>query len=450
MIRIALHDFRHSLRLWLCASTVFVAVGFSAVLLSLLCVSIADAQSAHNVLGDSIDGLWSIWGVHVALTVVVGLVVIAGTVRQISDECAPMLFRMALAGATPMQCSVMLAVQTMSMAILGTLVGALLAGFVIPTVCRWLMDGVSGLTGILVARYSMAALVWSLVVVIGVSIIAALGTTMRHSKTPIRGSGHKRWVRALVAICVGLGLLMVTVLTVNAAHEGRMRMSDDSFVPAGMGITLWAAIALVLGGPWVTIGMLKACARLPFGAVWKLGLHAFAERPKSALSAINPMMLSIAIPLGVVTPAWTFASALQHAGSGGVHADVSSLFAVCALPLLIAIASSIMSLIMAGRRQLRVIGLLSLAGASPHQQIRQQLVQAFIATVVASVQSAIAIGVGSIWTASVMKPVFGAVTPIFPFAWWLAETLILFVICAVCELATVDKAAYALPHAAQW
>lgn len=454
MITVAVRDAGHSIRVWLSAAIVFVTVGFCSAVLSLMCVAIHDAQAAGLVGGESASGLWSMWGMHLVLSVVVAFVAISGTLRQVFDERSAMLARLSLAGASPAQCALMLMAQTTVAVLLGVGVGACLAWPLMTPICSWLMAHVRGLDGLLIPRYSTSAMMIALACVIGVALLAVLVRARKQLRmTPAqqvqawRNPNARRgsWLRAVFAALLGAGLLALIWPTVVAARDRRMIMSADSFVPAGMGVSMLAAVFCVVAGPYVALGLVRLCAQvLPHGAVADMALRSFVDRPASALAAVNPMTLCIALPLGTIAPAWTLASALAtHGGNeSSVQADIASLIALCALPLLMAMSSALMSLVMEGRRQHATMAMGALAGETPMQQIAQQLLQSMIAVLVASAQSAFCIWLGAWWTAQVMAPTFGSVATVFPLKWWLLATLIVLAVCALFELVTTAPVAY--------
>lgn len=444
-LRLVVRDTAHSIRVWLSAAVVFLALGFSTAVLCLMCTAIADAQSIGSIGAESASGLWSIWGMHVFLTVVVGFTAVSGTLRQVFDARSEILARLSLAGAPPAQCALIFAMQIAAAILVGMGIGIAVAWPLMGVACQWIMTHVAGLHGVLTPRYSHTAILVAMLCLLGISFAATAVRARRQLRvTPAQQvqlwrnpQARTSWIRLVFAIALAGGLVGLVWPTVGAARSGRMVMSADSFVPAGMGVSALAAIVCVVAGPYCALGIVRACTRLlPHSAVGRLALRAFTDRPAQALAAINPMTLCVALPLGVIAPAWTLASALNaHTGGGSsVRADMSSLFTLCALPLLIALSTALASLIMEGRRQRESMILSALAGATPVQQVMQQVLQAIIAVCAASVQAAFCIWLGSWWTAQVMAPTFGAVPAVFPLKWWLLSSVLLLGACALIEL----------------
>lgn len=456
MITLTLRDSLHSLRLWLASIVVFLAVGFSAALLAFVYVAITAGQHAGMFTGDTVEGAWSVWGTHVGLTVFVGLVAISGALRQIFDERSELLARLALAGASPVQCTAMLNVQAAIVAAFGTIVGSFAAWWATGPVCRWFTSQLR-LNGTPVPYYSTHAL-WSAVIcVLGVAMLASTRRAWLQLKlTPVQQvqlwrnpkPRRIRWFRALCVVLIGTGLIAMVWTTVSATRSGRMQMSPDYFLSGAMGVSMWAACAIITAAPWITIGLLRLAAHcVPEGSVIWLALRALIDRPDSTLSAINPMALSIALPFGVLAPAWTFAEALisKNGAAGTVNADGASLLTICALPLLIAVSTSLMSLAISARRQRASMRTISLAGATPFQQIHVQIAHALIVVCVAVLEAAVAVGVGVGWCAEMMTPMFGRSVPVFPLRDIVISGCLLLVVCVICELVCVLPACRRLP-----
>jgi hypothetical protein len=252
----------------------------------------------------------------------------------------------------------------------------------------WASSGRPGLTG----RADVHALVGAFVITFGLAFIASTrGAAIARSVEPIealkqlpfRPQARPRW-RSKVGLLCGIGALMTGALTIYL--PGARTFTGTPIEAANAGVTA-AAVTTALLGVFFALTAPNYCPflirawtvfiperRMP--ALF-LGRRGAAYQAGRSLESFNVVLIG-ALLTGSVFSIYLARSALDPAGRGWVEARDISGAVLAAVPLLLAMTGSTMTVLATARSRVIEARVLRLSGATSRQVLVAGFTEAFI------------------------------------------------------------------------
>lgn len=450
MRRLQRAELRASWSTWLGVSLAFITTNFALMLSALTLVA-----GEHAVRTWQVDPLDStafviIPAQNLVFCAVIGMVVIGTATNLALSARRGALARLALNGATPGQIVATVLVQLTLVSVVSSLIGALLALLALKPALAYLAhERIEAGTPMPVPEpvWSSWPLALTAAAAIGVAILGGLRQTIRASRvSPVEalrehsGDGQSIQMtvgRIICTVLAGLVLLAaygsIAVLTADPTSE-----TISNLVLVAMTVLVIRAVVLALLAP-VLVGPLTRAwvSLLPLpNASWQLATRTVNARARRLTRSVVPVMMTIGLLLGMLAVWGSLESTLI---ANGYHIEITAtgpatLLVFLGLPLLIALAGGVGSLIMMSRQRDAELALFGIVGATPHQRIVIPILEAVIITVTATILGLVMAG-GAIAVLAIGLPLAGMtyafVPPLAMFVASLTVTLVITVAATV-------------------
>lgn len=409
MRHLQLAELRGAWLSWLGVSLAFVVSNFALVLSALALVSGQRALRAGAI--DPLDA-----GAYVFLPTMnlifsglMGAVVIGTATAMVLNARRGALARLALSGATPRQIAVTVVVQLSVVSLACSVVGSVLALLALKPALSFLADerleAGTPMLG-LIPIYSPWPILAASLLAIGVALVGGLRQIRAGSRiAPVEAlreharDGREirmtlwRWIGlGLAVLAVVVGYAALAVLTMEPNQEvlnNLMMLSISMLVIASAPLALLAPIIV---GPLTRAWSSLIPAR---SASWELARRTVSARATRLTRSVVPVMMTIGLLLGILTQ---FGVIQGTVIANGLDVDLSAsgaatLLLFLGLPLAIALAGGVGSLIMMSRQRDAELALLGIVGATPRQRIIMPALEALIITVTALLMSLVMVAV---------------------------------------------------------
>lgn len=431
MLRIYRAELRDSWPAWLSVSLTFIMVN-AALALTIIVGFTGLAAMAAGRLSFENSAAWTIGQALVLLAIVlVALPVVGSATSLVVASRRGGLARLALAGATPAQVRGAISAQLAVVSLLCAPMGDALAVF---ATSPWLalMDyqarnepgWVSLPPNFAPLPIIAANLICSLLVVWAGSRQARVASeippveALRQSQAPERRTRLKPggWAVAIL----GAGLVAGSFLSVQVQLEHRYKETVSNLLILGfMQVYLWGGLLATLAP--VLVGPLTRCwtALVPTSSgSWQLARATVSARVDRLYKSVVPVMFTFALGVGSLSVVDSMIATMAVSmGRLDLAVPMWDTFVLqFGLPLLIAFAGGVGSLLMMGRQRDAELALAGLAGATPAQRVAMPALEALIITVTAVLLAAVVIvpslafqayslsAAGLIWTPSLSVP----------------------------------------------
>lgn len=440
MVRVQLAELRGSWSTWLGVSLAFITTNFTLMLSALAMVSGIRYMQTQDL--DPLDsGAFVLGpGLNLVYCAVVGMVVIGTATNMALTARRGALAQLALSGATPQQIVGTVMFQLVAVSLFSSLIGAVLALLALrPTMSFLAFERVQAGTPMPTpeAVYSVWPILLTALGAVVIAVVGGLRQAVRGSTVApvealrehaadgqtIRMTIGRIIATVLVALVLAAAYAAIAPLTAEPNSETISNLMVLSMTVLVIVAVLLTLLAPVLIGP-ITRGWVRLFP-LPF-ASWQLARRTVSSRARRLTRSVVPVMMTIGLLLGMMA---TWRSIESTLIANGYNIELSatgpaSLLNFLGLPLVIALAGGVGSLIMMSRQRDAELALIGIVGATPRQRVLVPLLEAVIITVTATILALVMVA-GSLIVVVVGLPAAGftfAFTP--PAAMFVAAFLV--------------------------
>ncbi|MFV0428568.1 MAG: FtsX-like permease family protein [Arachnia sp.] len=401
MRRLYLAELRDSWTAWVGVSLSFIVMNTALTIPAVVLFSGMAALSSGE-LGFYESSSYTVVQALLAGSVcLVALPVVSSATSLVVDSRRGSLARLALAGASPRHIRGTVLSQLAAVALASAVIGdAIGLALVRPWVALTQASGDTG-TATLEPTYSP----WALLLASGTTVVVALIAggrqarqasaippveALRQSQAPLKRVRIRPlgWIGLLLTLAVGVGSF--ASVPVQIAHRYSETFSNLLIIGA-MQMFIWG-IAIAFLGPVLMRPVTRAwTALIPVGsAPWVLAKASVTARTERLYKSVTPVLFAVGILVGSVVTGESLAATLAAyaeadlvAGMGGILTELFTF----GLPLAVAFAGSISSLVMMTKQRDADLALLGVAGATPAQRILIPAFEGVIITVTAALLS---------------------------------------------------------------
>jgi len=395
MRRVHLAELRDSWPAWLGVAISFVAVNTALVVSGVILYSGTVAMEEGRLDFTASAAYTIVQGIILVMTCCVAVPVIRSATGLVVDSRRGSLARLGLAGATPSQVrrtvlSQLVAVS-LACAVVGDLMGVALVRPMLDLIdhsnraepLHVSIEASYGLSPILAAN-----LLCVLVALAGGRRQARLASeippveALRQAQAPHRATrlGASGWVGAVL-----LGLVLAACFaSVPLQVANRYKETVSNLLTMGfLQVFLWGAFVAALA-PVSVAPLTRAWTRLvPVGAPsWVLARATAGARADRLARSVTPVMFTVGISVGSVGAGESMMATLRASSEevllGGPGIDTFVM--LFGLPLLVAFAGSVGSLLMMSRQRDAELALAGIMGATPRQRVALPALEAVIIT----------------------------------------------------------------------
>lgn len=440
MRQLHLAEIRASWSTWLGVALAFITTNFALVLSALSLVAGERAvRTGHLDLLDSTAFVITP-AQNVIFCAVVGMVVIGTATNLALSARRGALARLALNGATPGQIISTVMVQLTLVSLVSSLIGALLALLLLRPALNFLAyERIEAGTPMPAPEpvYSLWPIVLTAFGAVVVAVLGGLRQTLQASRVaPVEalraqasdGQTISMTILRIIA-AVGTGLVLALAFGSIAMFTSEPNSETVSnLVVLSMTVLIIMAVLLALLAPVMIGPLTRTWVRLlplPF-ASWQLARRTVSSRARRLTRSVVPVMMTIGLLLGMLAIWGSLESTLI---ANGYDIEIAAtgpatLLVFLGLPLMIALAGGVGSLIMMSRQRDAELALLGIVGATPRQRLFVPLLEAVIITVSATILGLV-MAVGAIAVLAVGLPAAGmAYAFVPPVAMFLATVVV--------------------------
>lgn len=429
MRKVYFAEIRSSWRAWLGVSLVFVTINASLTMTAMTYWTgyVATQEGKLDWLESA---YYTVSQILIALFILlVALPVISSATGLVVDSRRGALARLALAGATPHQVRSTITSQLIAVSLGSAIVGAVIA---MAFTRSWITftaikNGGEEDFVLLEPVISMIPVFFATALCVLASIVAGFRQAqaasrippveaLRLSQAPARSSQLKwsGWLKATILFLV----VATSWVSVNfqVRHVYKETISN-LFIMSYAQIFVWAGllsvIAPVLVRPVTRVWTQLVPSRHP---AWILARSTVSARADRLYKSVIPVMFTFTIGVGALV-----------LGNSGVRTvanfmnmpdleppTLASYAYIFGLPLIIAFAAGVASLIMMSKQRDAELALVAISGATPAQRITAPMLEALIITMTAFLLSVIAIIPSTAFQAYALTAAGLPWTPVFP------------------------------------
>ncbi len=406
MRRVHLAELRDSWTAWLGVSLAFIAVN-AALVLTVVIGYTGLAAVAEGRLSLETSASWTIGQALVlGCVLLVAIPVVGSSTSLVVGSRRGSLARLALVGATPSQVRGTVASQLAVVSLLCAPLGDLIA---VLAMRPWLalMDYSARNEPGWVAlepNYALAPIVASNLVCAALVVLAGHRQAtsaseippleaLRQAQAPSRRArlGAGRWI---LALCIA-ALVAASFISVPIQLEHRYKETVSNLMVLGFfQVFIWGAllavVAPVLVGPVTRLWTRLVPTRSP---AWLIARATVAARVDRLYKSVVPVMFTFAIGIGSLTVVDSMIATIAVSmGRLELALPMWDTFVLqFGLPLVIAFAGSVGSLLMMGKQRDAELALAGISGATPAQRVAIPTLEAVIITVTGALLSAVVI-----------------------------------------------------------
>ena len=415
-------ELRDSWPAWAGVAVGFVALGFTLALSAMVQLTGVVAvrsgaldfwQSAAFTFGPASNLL---------CCALVGAAVIGSSTGLVVDSRQGSLARLALAGATPAQVVSTVMTQLVVVSLACSLVGDALALLAFEPVLHLLAADPGEPLPTPTPVYAAWPVLLANLFAVGLALAAGLRQARRASRLPpvaaLRQAGTEADEPMTVGRWVGSGVCLVLIAlayaTIPAATAEPTSETFSNLVLSSVGVLVVGAVLLARLAPLLVGPVTRAWTRLlPTGAPsWYLARSTAAARGARLTRSVVPVMMAVGLLVGMVAIGQTVSSSLLAGGYGEAVAGTGagSMLTFLGLPLLVALAGGVGSLVMMARQRQAELALCGIVGTTPGQRLAMPVFEGVIIAVTGALLS-LAMVAAAVVLLAVGLPAAG-----FPFA----------------------------------
>lgn len=394
---------------WLSVLTTFIAANF-AICLSALMTEIGSHYpwpAEGEVVEDGPYVLVAAGIFNLSFTILVAHAVIGSAAGLVVASRRGAIARLALAGATPGQVMGSILAQVAVTSLLGAVIGDVLA---VAALGPYLASEASerGWSFVPPTDWSLASLLGYNVLCVGIALIGAWRQARSATRispvealraatggTASRSRGIVRWIVSALLIG-GAVALMIQMPEIARGMPVSMR---SQIMQLALLLVLMMGVGLSTAAPLTVAAIARGWTKLvPGGVTWHLARRTVVAKGDRLTKSVIPVMFAIGMTLGLVGMGATINATFQASGDDRQLQGVGlwSLIGILGLPLLIAVAGGVSSLLMMSKQRVAELAMDGIVGATPSQQVSVPILEAVIIAVTATLLGIIMGGVGTI------------------------------------------------------
>lgn len=387
-------ELRGSWLAWLSVSLTFVTTNLCLGVAALFALS-GQRAGENGILPDEEAQAFVAGGIMNIVTVtLVGMVIIGSSTSLVIDSRRGSLARLALVGATPGQVVATLLSQLVVVSLATAVIADLLVIPALPATLAY--EAAERGTATPPAQYDVGILLAANALCVLVALIGGYRQArratrippveaLRQSTTESRGSrGIAGWIVAV--LCAGAVAYAIASVE-SMGREAGPRSASSMVLQGSVIVLLLTGVALALTAA-VSVSLVTKLwtSLLPIpDAAWRLARTTVVVRGDRFRRSVIPVMFAVGMLFGIMCIGDSFNATLAAAGGHQLeHSSATAMMGLLALPLAVAIAGAVGSLVMMSRQRDAELALAGLIGATPAQQYRIPCLEAVIITVTAS------------------------------------------------------------------
>lgn len=404
MRRLHLAELRDSWSAWLGVCVAFIVTNFALAIASL--VLLAGQNAVRTGVIDLLNSTAFTFlpGLNIVFCAVIGSAVIGASTSLVVDSRRGSLARLALAGATPAQVVSTILSQLAVVSLACSLVGALLAYACLEPLLFFLANERGENLPVPTPLYEVWPVLLSSLLAVGVAVLGGFKQARLASRIPpvealrqASGTGVERMARGRWVSAAGYALVLVAAygsipaVTAVRTKETFSNVVILSTVVLVVAAGLLARLAPVLVGP-LTRFWTKAVPS--FDPSWDLVRSTTVAKGARLTKSVVPVMMAIGLLFGMVAVGDALVATMRASGDytelSGV--GLSSTLVLLGLPLLIALAGGVGSLIMMSKQRDAELALSGIVGTTPGQRLAMPVLEGVIITVTGAILGVVMAG----------------------------------------------------------
>lgn len=406
MRHLHLAELRDSWSAWLGVCIAFVVTNFAFALSALTLLSSVRAISSGALDGYDSAALAVTPSFNIAFCMVIGAIVIGFSTSLVVDSRRGSLARLALTGATPGQVVSIIMSQLVVVTLACSVVGDLLAFVALKPTLKFMASERGDGTPPPAAVHALWPVLLASLLAVALALLGGFRQARRASRIPpvealrqAGGGGREyrmtvlRWLGALV--CLIVIVAAYRSISTIAAHRNADTLSIVSQI--GMSLLVVTATLLALVAPAVVGPLTRVWTRAvpSFDPSWDLARSTTVAKAARLTKSVVPVMMTIGLMFGMLAVGQIFASSLV---ASGYDIDLTGLgFAtnllLLGLPLAIALAGGVGSLIMMAKQRDAELALSGIVGTTPGQRLAMPVMEGAIITVTGAVLAVVMVAV---------------------------------------------------------
>jgi putative ABC transport system permease protein len=405
--RLHLAELRDSWSAWLGVCVTFIVTNFCLALAALAELAGYSAVRSGALARYDSTAFAFIPVMNIVFCAVIGAAVIGSSTSLVVDSRRGSLARLALAGATPAQVVSTVMSQLVAVSLACSVVADVLALAALePTLQFLAYERSEGETvPAPAAIYALWPVLLANLVAVGLALVAGFRQARRASRISaveaLRQATGAREERMTVGRWLGSALCAAIIAGAYAAVPSltavHTKETISNLILISLTLLVVAAALLALTAPLVVGPVTRAWTRMvpSFDPSWDLTRSATAAKASRLTKSVVPVMLAIGLlsgSLSIVDTLFSSARANGLAVEVG-HAGLANLISLTGLPLLIALAGGVGSLIMMSKQRDAELALAGIVGTTPAQRLAMPVLEGAIITVTGAILSLVMVAV---------------------------------------------------------
>lgn len=406
MRQLHLAELRDSWSAWLGVCVAFVVINFALALSALTQLAGYRAVRSGALAAYDSTAFAFIPALNFVFCAVIGAAVIGSAASLVVDSRRGSLARLALTGATPRQVVATVMSQLAVVSLACSVVGDVLAYVALePTLQFLAYERSEGETvPAPTAVYAVWPVLLASLLAVGLALLGGYKQARRASRIPpveaLRqaGGGRREGMTAARWVGVGLCLLLVvgTYVAIPAITAVRTKETISNLVLTSLCLLVLGAALLALLAPLVVGPLTRAWTRLvpSFDVSWDLTRSTTVAKGPRLTKSVVPVMMAIGLLFGNVAIVDTVFSSAAASGwdLDYGHTGAASLLTTIGLPLLIALAGGVGSLVMMSRQRDAELALSGVVGTTPAQRLAMPVMEGVVIAVTGALMALVMVG----------------------------------------------------------
>lgn len=392
-------ELRDSWSAWLGVCLAFVATNFTLALSALALLSGTRMLRNGLLALDDSTALVYLPGLNIVFCALIGASVIGASTSLVVDSRRGSLARLALSGATPGQVVSTIMGQLTLVTVACAVVGDALALAALQPTLEILAFERDAKMIPPAPAYALWPLLLANLIAVGLALLGGFRQARRASRiAPVealrQATGGQREVMTVsrwlgVGVCVlliGVAYAAIPALTADPSKETISNLFQGSALLLIITAVLLAQIAPLVVGPlthaWTTVVP-------PFDPSWHLVRGMTVARGARLTKSVVPVTMAIGLLVGMTALVGTLEASGPANGRDEQleHAGLLSMMTLFGLPLLIAFAGSVGSLVMMSKQRDAELALSGIVGTTPAQRLAMPVMEGIIITVTGTLLS---------------------------------------------------------------
>lgn len=397
MRHLHLAELRNSWSAWLGVSVAFLVSNLTLALCALVWLAGERMIAAGDLDRLQSGALTLTPELNLVFCAMVAISVLGSSTSLVVDSRRGSLARLALSGATPGQvvATVMTQLAVFSVAC-SLLADALAYALLVPTL-RYVAGEQEEFVGVPEPVYAVWPVLLANLLAVGVALLGGYRQARRASRIPpveaLRQSTGVSAERMTVLRWLGGGLLLALIIaayalvpTLTAVHTSE---TMSNLLITSIGLLVLTAALLARLAPLLVGPLTRAWTRLvpTADASWLLARSTTVAKGPRLIKSVIPVMMAIGLLFGMLAIWDTLIASLA---ANGYHEDMSNtgpaaLLGLIGLPLAVALAGGVGSLVMMGKQRDAELALCGIVGATPAQRFAMPVLEGTIIAVTGAI-----------------------------------------------------------------